>query len=270
MGKVLAAIVMAAWMWTPAQAQPGPRTPAKPVIDSGAVVRGDTEAWFTYAAGATPFEEVEGRLVVRAGKLPDAWRRLGLRNGDVIAAVNGQGVTAERELRSALTMAQYGQVIYVEVDRGKKKVLLRRVIEGATSTSPIVGAGATEAIEAAVTMAAKLDAGIRRVDDTTVEFDRGLADELIADPLPLTKGARVMPSTKDGVSNGFRLYAIRPGSVFARLGFANGDTVTHINGLDVSTADRALAAYDQVRNAKAVTLAVIRRGKPITLTIRVR
>ena len=45
---------------------------------------------------------------------------------------------------------------------------------------------------------------------------------------------------KNGKPDGLKLYAIRPSSVFARLNFANGDTVHAINGHELTSADKAL------------------------------
>ena len=65
------------------------------------------------------------------------------------------------------------------------------------------------------------------------------------------------------------IYAVRPGSIYARLGVLNGDTITTINGHAVDTADRALDAYTALRGAAKVELGGLRRGKPFTLTITI-
>ena len=41
--------------------------------------------------------------------------------------------------------------------------------------------------------------------------------------------ARLVPNFRDGQTVGFRLYAVRPGSLVARLGIANGDTLLAVN-----------------------------------------
>src|SRR5262245_13891503 len=120
---------------------------------------------------------------------------------------------------------------------------------------------------------AELDAGIKIVDETHVEITRALADQIAAlDPDLVGKSARVVPAVKDGKPDGFKLYAIRPGSILARLGFANGDTVLTING--VSTVDedydKVVAAYKKAAAAKVVTFDLRRRGQPLTLTITIK
>jgi general secretion pathway protein C len=48
--------------------------------------------------------------------------------------------------------------------------------------------------------------------------------------MAVAKGARVVPAVKNGKPDGFKLYAIRPSSVYSKLGLTNGDTIQSING----------------------------------------
>jgi general secretion pathway protein C len=75
---------------------------------------------------------------------------------------------------------------------------------------------------------------------------------------------------RDGRPLGFRVFAIRPGSLFARLGMTNGDTILAINGNDMSTPDQALALYSKLRNASHLSLELERRGGRQTLDYVIR
>jgi general secretion pathway protein C len=103
--------------------------------------------------------------------------------------------------------------------------------------------------------------GVRKIDDNNYEISRGLVDKVLSNPMAVAKGARVVPSVKDGKANGFKLYAIRPGSVYAQIGLANGDTIHAINGFDLTSPDKALEVYTKVKEATSLTVAVTRRGK---------
>ncbi len=131
--------------------------------------------------------------------------------------------------------------------------------EAAGRTRPIDG----RALEA------RLAATITRVDATHVTMPRATVAQLLADPAPFAQGARLLPIARDGQITGFKLYAVRAGGVPARLGLANGDTVTAINGQPLTTLDQALAAFAALREASVGELAVIRRGKPLTLTVTI-
>lgn len=114
---------------------------------------------------------------------------------------------------------------------------------------------------------AELDAGIKVIDADHREMSRALIDRILANPMAIAKGARIVPAMKNGKANGFKLYAIRPRSVYARLGLSNGDTIVSVNGMSVDSADKALEVYTKLRDASKLVLELERRGKPVTLTI---
>lgn len=115
-----------------------------------------------------------------------------------------------------------------------------------------------------------LDNGIRKTADNTYEIDKGLVDRMLANPMAMARGARIVPSIKNGKPDGFKLYAIRPNSAFAKLGLTNGDTLQSINGFTLDSADSALNAYTKLRTATSLELDVERRGQPITLRYTIR
>jgi type II secretory pathway component PulC len=114
-----------------------------------------------------------------------------------------------------------------------------------------------------------IDVGVHKIDDTHVEITRDLVDKVLLDPMSLAKDARIVPGIKDGKPTGFKVYAIRPTSLYAKLGLRNGDTLRDINGVALDSADKALEAYTKLRDATEITLAIDRRGTPVTLTIKI-
>src|SRR5207342_895183 len=112
---------------------------------------------------------------------------------------------------------------------------------------------------------ASIDSGIKKIDDNNYEIDKALVDKVLANPMGVAKGARVVPAVKNGQPDGFKLYAIRPSSVYAKLGLANGDTLQSINGFELTSADKALEVYTKLREATSLEMEVTRRGKPVTL-----
>jgi kynurenine formamidase len=112
---------------------------------------------------------------------------------------------------------------------------------------------------------AELTDGIRSTGPHRYTIRRALKDRLIAEPAAVSRSARLVPSVIDGRAAGFKLYAIRPGSVFNLLGLENGDTLSAVNGRSITSPEHALEAYAALRGARGLTLSVIRRGKPLTL-----
>ena len=78
--------------------------------------------------------------------------------------------------------------------------------------------------------------------------------------MALAKGARVVPSVKNGKPDGFKMYAIKPDSVFSKLGFSNGDTMHAVNGFEMTSADKALEMYTKLKEANSLQVDVSRRG----------
>jgi general secretion pathway protein C len=100
--------------------------------------------------------------------------------------------------------------------------------------------------------------------------DRALVEKLLQNTTMLATSARFVPSIKDGKPNGFKLYAIRPNSIFGKIGLQNGDTVKSINGNDMSTPDAALALYSKLRNASHLSVQVERRGENQTMDYTIK
>jgi general secretion pathway protein C len=115
-----------------------------------------------------------------------------------------------------------------------------------------------------------IDGGIKKIDDTTYEIEKSLVEKVLVNPMAVAKGARVVPAMKNGKPEGFKLYAIRPTSVYSKLGLTNGDTLTSINGFELTSADKALEVYTKLREATSLELEVTRRGKPVVLKYTIR
>jgi general secretion pathway protein C len=100
--------------------------------------------------------------------------------------------------------------------------------------------------------------------------DRALVEKLLQNTTMLATAARFVPSIKDGKPNGFKLYAIRPQSIFGKIGLQNGDTIKAINGSEMTTPDAALGLYTKLRNASHLGVQVERRGETVTLDYTIK
>lgn len=160
---------------------------------------------------------------------------------------------------------------YVDFENGGH--IERLVLAGATAPMPTPVAAAEPAPSGdgdKDDLQASIDNGIKKIDDNNYEIDKGLVDKVLANPMAVAKGARVVPAVKNGKPDGFKLYAIRPSSVYSKLGLANGDTLQSINGFELTSADKALEVYTKLREATSLEVEVTRRGKPMTLKYSIR
>lgn len=81
----------------------------------------------------------------------------------------------------------------------------------------------------------------------------------------IVKQARVVPYSRDGVTVGFQIQNIVPGSVFQRLGLQNFDIVKGVNGESLTSADQALRLFTAFRNEREVVLDVQRQNEQLKL-----
>ena len=214
-------------------------------------------------------------------------RALGLEPDDIITAVAGRKVQRYLDFDLAMVRAlpmDDPVTIYVELARN---VIVRWHVDTDARTAwfsprvqpytppPLAPLTPPAAVDPFATPRTPdpvdpLVASIERVDDTHARVPRATVDKIIQDPMTVARGARVVPSFQNGVAMGFKLYAIRPSSVFARLGFENGDTLMAVNGMVLTSADKALEAYTKLRSADHFEIELQRRGRPITLTVDIR
>jgi hypothetical protein len=119
---------------------------------------------------------------------------------------------------------------------------------------------------------AQLDAGKKdepaKVDENVASdlSKAGEVDNALVNLSGVTTQARIVPSFEDGRLVGFKLYSIKPGSIYAKVGLENGDVIQRINGHQVSTPDKALELYHYLEGARSVSIDFLRRGERSTVT----
>jgi general secretion pathway protein C len=159
---------------------------------------------------------------------------------------------------------------YKYIDFENNGHLERLVLAGASAPITPVAVAAAQPEGDKDELEALADSSIKKIDDTHYEIDKKLIDQVLANPMGAAKGARVVPAVKNGKPDGFKLYAIRPSSVYAKIGLSNGDTLEAINGFDLTSADKALEVYTKVREATSLQVSITRRGKDLTLNYTIK
>jgi general secretion pathway protein C len=156
------------------------------------------------------------------------------------------------------------QKVYLDFGGGRREYLdlLDRPV--AATPAPVAAAAPTDPF------AAELDKGIKKTGEHNYEVQRGTIDSLLGNMGALAKGARIVPETRDGKSAGFRLFSIRPDGPFAKIGLQNGDVVSAINGLEMTSPDKALEVYTKLKTANHLSVALERNGQKITKDYNIR
>lgn len=210
---------------------------------------------------------------------------LGLRDDDVITSLSGRSVRGPSDVTDVTYRAGalHATMIYVELDRGPSHALLRWQLDGdlldakrdaqaiaRANAGGFGGLGAPVPPPAPPGSATGLLDTIVLSDDTHARLPRATFEALLADAGRLARGGRIVRAVTSGQPDGYKLYAIRPDSVFARLGFANGDTVHSINGAPLADIDDLASLLNDAKSRVAVfDFQLTRRGQPMTLTIQI-
>jgi general secretion pathway protein C len=79
-----------------------------------------------------------------------------------------------------------------------------------------------------------------------------------------------LPNIKDGRQEGFTISEVVPGGIYQSLGLRNGDILLKINGLEISNPEVAIQAMSALRGMNNVDLDIIRSGKNISMSYRMR
>jgi hypothetical protein len=113
------------------------------------------------------------------------------------------------------------------------------------------------------------DGRIKKIDDRTFEVDRGLVRDLVSGAAK-PGGARIAPRTENGKLTGLRMLGIKEPSLASALGMQNGDIMTGVNNVPITSMQTLLDVYAHVDTLNVVEMAGERAGKPMTVTLRLR
>ncbi len=124
--------------------------------------------------------------------------------------------------------------------------------------------------DAAAATPGDAEGGVTKLSDTKYQVDRSFLQKQLGNVEALATQIRASPKTEDGKVVGFRLSAIRKGSVFDKLGIKNGDIVHTVNGQSLSSMEAAMGAYGSLANESGFNFEITRRNQKMTIEYEVR
>jgi general secretion pathway protein C len=119
-------------------------------------------------------------------------------------------------------------------------------------------------------LAQALAKGIKKLSDNKYELQRSTLESVLGNMALLSRSARIVPEMKDGKAAGFRLFAVRPDGPFALIGMQNGDIISSINGLEITSPEKALEVYAKLKSASHLSLGMERNGQKLTKEYTIR
>jgi general secretion pathway protein C len=105
--------------------------------------------------------------------------------------------------------------------------------------------------------------GVKQLSENQYVVAKSEINNALTNLSDLATKARIVPSFKNGVANGFKLFSIVPDSLYSKIGIQNGDVIRRINGYEMNSPDKALEIYQKLRDASRIEIEVERRGETI-------
>ncbi len=146
------------------------------------------------------------------------------------------------------------------------------LLNGRHKTLEIEEGGAAPPAAAAKTGASSTGAksGIRKTGRGSYLVDRREVSNAIDNLNTLVTQVRAIPFMRDGKSQGFRVFAIKPGSIFEKMGLHNGDVVQRVNDQPLTDPAKAAGLLDTVQTAQTLKVDILRAGKPSSLRYQIQ
>lgn len=99
---------------------------------------------------------------------------------------------------------------------------------------------------------------IQAISESEFIVPRNEVDSALENMSQLFTQIRAVPHFEGGQSVGFRLFAIRRGSLFDRIGLKNGDIIRNINGSEMNDPSKAVALLQALREARNLDVEITR------------
>jgi general secretion pathway protein C len=111
---------------------------------------------------------------------------------------------------------------------------------------------------------------IRQTADNQFVIDRRELDRTVNNINEVFTQARAVPYFKDGKTVGFRVFAIKPGSVFEKIGLKNGDVVKRVNGVELTDPTKAITLFTELQNEGHIAMDLDRNQQTKSFSYEIR
>ena len=154
----------------------------------------------------------------------------------------------------------------------QKKVVIKRS-DGSIEYLDMGEEGAKSAVasRSSETPAGDEEAGVRQTGEYSWEIDESLIAGALTNIDALISEVRATPHKgPDGQVDGFRLSAIRRGSLLQKLGIKNGDVIHGVNGAPLTSATGAMGAFQSMQSERQFSFDITRRNQKHTFEYTIR
>ncbi len=198
--------------------------------------------------------------------------------GTVLGAAGGyavieDGATRRQELYHLNdTVLREAKLVTIERDRvrlkrgGRTEVLELAFLDRSTAPSvALPPVAAAEPLQPSPTTS-----GIASAGENRFVIDQRELSSAVENMNQLLTQARMVPFFNAGRADGFRIFAIRPNSLFEKIGLRDGDVLQRVNGSELSDPARAFELFEQLKNEKTIRVDLVRNSVKQTLSYEIR
>lgn len=99
-----------------------------------------------------------------------------------------------------------------------------------------------------------------------------VAEQLGEGYIKIMNAGRVVPALENtaGDLKGFKIFAIKGGSILSRIGLKNGDIITQVNKTSLKQAEQGHALYKALEEEREIEIRVERGGQPTALKVQIK
>jgi len=98
-----------------------------------------------------------------------------------------------------------------------------------------------------------------------IAIKRSQIEGAVQNPNQLLQEIKIRPHFEKGKLDGLTITAIKPDSIFRKMGLVSGDILTSVDGEKIESMNDALKFYETMKSASAVKLDIKRRGQTQTI-----
>ena len=107
---------------------------------------------------------------------------------------------------------------------------------------------------------------IKQIDDDHWVVPRDTAEKTRSNLAVEMRLAQLQPRITDGQTDGFMIRRLRRNSILNKLGLKRGDVIMQVNNMTLDSPETALQIFQQLREARQISVGIERKGATQTFT----
>lgn len=110
---------------------------------------------------------------------------------------------------------------------------------------------------------------IREVGENRWVVSSSMVESVRDDFATQMRLAEMQPRLVNGKTDGFLVRRIYPRSILAKMGLQRNDVVLDVNNIKLDSPEKAMQVFQQLREARQITIAVERNSQPMSFVYEI-